>query len=366
MKDTATTSRDYSGIARVALGFMIAALVAFGSGTALAGTETRESGELLVARGVVVNGTPATGGLTVLSGSTIKTEPDGRAIINLGKFGRVMLGSEAEITLRFTDGHLSGDLISGWALVSAPKGIEIAIKTVDGIAAADGEKASELRIDLTGGTTRVESEAASLSDGKKTEFVAAGEEVELSRADGIPAYSRRALDVAVAEQALGGFGEVLSASVRGAIESVILDRTLAGRSVASTEEDLTRRAFEGDTRSTQLAQQDTTPVQPDCQILPNLIKAKAGCTLGFILRTQNIATPTVLTIKPFMNSACFRVTPTFPQAITINPGQGVSGQINANSCPSNAYQYAQNKLIVVQSNTCGTVYIRVEWATPCR
>ena len=333
-----------------------------------------EYGELLVAKSVTVNGTPATGGLTVVSGSAIETRLDGRAIVNLGKLGRVTLGSETQIILNFADGKLSGDLVSGWAVVSSPKGVSISIKTKDGVATADGDNASTLRIDLTGGTTRVEADKATLTGGDKKEFVAAGEEVEFKLEDaGFVSVARHSLDAPTTPQP-GSIGDVIAASVRGAVESVILDRTLALAGSASPASDATRTAYVNDTKSTQLIQQEVTcgefnelcgGLEFGCQINPVIIKAKAGCTLGFILTASNVQIPAHVTIRPFMGSACFFLSPTYPQVVTIPPGGSYPGQINARNCPRNAYQYAQNKIIVAESDTCGTQYIQVEWATPC-
>ncbi|MEP7273083.1 MAG: hypothetical protein ABI882_16410 [Acidobacteriota bacterium] len=382
MKTFATVSRSLrgmtAGMARIASAIALIALCTLVSQSALAAPDSK-FGELVTGKGVTVNGTPANGGLTVLSGSRIKVQPEGRAIVNLGRVGRVMLGSEADVVLNFADGKLTGELLTGWATVTAPKGVEIAIKTADGIAASDGQNASVLRIDLTGGTTRVESQSgAKLTDGQKTEFVAAGEEVELSHVDGVFNVARRTLEASAPARVIetASLGEVISASVRGAIESVVLDRTLSAPSRTAPNEDIARRGFESDTRGTQLTQQEAVTcgdfmefcggLEVGCVILPQIIKAKAGCTLSFIIKSQNVQIPAHVTIKPFMNSACFRLTPMYPQIVTLNPGQGYVGQINANSCPKNAYQYAQNTLIVIDSDTCGTSYIRVEWATPCK
>lgn len=364
---------------RVTLKLVLAALCTLVFQTALATPLNEEFGQLMVAKGVTVDGIPATGGLTVISGSRIKTQTEGRAILNLGKLGRVQIGAEAEIALKFAEGSITGELVSGWAVFSSPKGVDIAIKTTDGTAVADGDKPSVLRIDLTGGTTRVEVDgAARLSDGTKTEFVAAGEEVELSRETGAPVYARRALETPESEQAVVetiGWAEMLAAGLRATVESVVLDRTVAAPGGGGPSGELARRAFTTDTRTTNLTQQEVScgefnelcgGLEIGCFVFPQIIKAKAGCALQFIIRTERVQIPAHITIRPFFNNACFRLTPTFPQIITLNPGQGYVGTINAISCPRNANQLPSSGLIVLQSDTCGTFYIRVEWATPCR
>jgi hypothetical protein len=362
---------------RFALGFAVALVVAFASQTAIA-ADTKETGELLVARKVTVNSTPATGGLTVISGSHIQTQIDGRAIVNLGKLGRIILGSESDLVLKFSAGKLSGDLTSGSAIINAPSGVEIAINTANGIVAADGEKASVMRIDLTGGTTRVESETtAKLTNGEKSEFVAAGEEIEFKPEESGIAIGRRPVE-SLPVTDVGGFGDVVASGIRGAIASLTLDRGIAiSETSTRPTAELNQQELAHDAKDAQLVEQQVscgdvgnlcTPDQfnfEGCQMLPKVIKAKAGCTLSFTLSTSNVGTRIAFTVRPFMSSACFRISPTYPQQVVLAPGESANGSINAKNCPKNAYQFAQNTLLVFESVQCGTQFVRVEWATPC-
>jgi hypothetical protein len=376
--NTIATAARFRGIIRVALSFAVVSVIALATQPAFAASDSKETGELLVARGVTINGTAATGGLTIVSGSQIKTKPDGRAIVNLGKLGRVMLGSDSEIVLRFANGKLSGDMTSGWAVVSAPKGVEIAINTANGIAAADGDASSVMRVDLTGGTTRVETQSsAKLISGRKTEVVAAGEELEFAAADagGDVAINRRPIESGSVVE-VSGLSQLVATSVRAALETVILDRTLATPTSSTRPTlDLERQEFFNDTKSTQLVEQQVTcgqngiictPEQQSfgCTVLPIIVKAKAGCSLGFILQSNNTS-PMNVSIRPYMGGACFRLTPTYPQTVVIPPGGTYPATINAKSCPKNAYQFAANKMIIVESDLCGLQYIRIEWANPC-
>lgn len=362
-------------VAHPKLGFWIslAGMLILAAHSVIAAPDVREPlalGELLVAKGVTVNETPATGGLTLTSGSQIRTEADGRAIVNLGKLGRVTLGSEADISLTFTDGAISGELRAGWIIVSATQGVGVAIATVDGTAVADAADAVVLRIDVTGGATRVETQGkASLKADDKSEFVAAGEEVELSRENGVPAYARRTLESetpTAAPPVPGNLAEVLGASLRGAIETIALDRTLLAPAEKSLDSEHPQRVFGPDQRITQETQQSTEFIVANCTVLPQIIKAKAGCTLAFIIRLENVPFTSLVRARPFMSSSCFRIFPYYPQWVNVPAGGGTMFQINASSCPRNAYQYAQNGLVEIESQACGIVYVQVEWATPCR
>lgn len=327
-------------------------------------------GDLLVARSTTVDETAAASGLTLLSGSRIKTAEGGSAILNLGRLGRITLGPETELILEATRDDIGGKLLSGWMIVSASKGTDVAITTPDGVATSNGARGSVMRIDLTGGVTRVEAEGgAELLSGNESTRVADDEEVEMSRVVGtaIPAFSRRTLAAADEQRRALSVGDLLSASVRTSIESVTLDHTLVppsggGRTLQPVNGD--RPLFPGPSQTV------TPPPEPgECfpsQIRPQLIKAKAGCTLGFIVRLEGFAFPSQVSVRPFFTNACFRIFPGAPQMVTIPAGGAYNFQINANNCPRNAQQFAQNSLVVIESSACGTGFIQVEWATPCR
>jgi hypothetical protein len=325
-------------------------------------------GELLMARDTTVDETMAISGLTVLNGSRIKTSENGSAILNLGQLGRITLGSEAELVLEASDNAIRGELVSGWMILNAPQGVDIAIKTADGLASSDGKRASLLRVDRTQGTTRVETNGyARLLAGPRSEPVNAGEEVELSQAaEGAqPVISRRAIEASANAPAenIAGFGGIFASSLRAAVESVTLNHTLVP-APSSSSPSISRDS--GDVSV--IAQQVTCPDFgcPDCRLFPQLVKAKAGCTLSFIAHFENVPVTSRLSVRPFFSSACFRIFPGYPQVITIPTGGSYNFQINANNCTRTQTLQAANQLLVFESNTCGTKYVQVEWATPCR
>ncbi len=183
---------------------------------------SRAAGELSVTGSVMVNGTQAISGATVFSDSKVKTSRSSAATINLGKLGRIQLGPESEMTLRFSDGNIGGNLTAGRATVSAPAGVSIAVATVEGVAAADGKQAATLTIDVTCGNTRVAASrsAAKVTSGSKVESVAAGSEVAVGPAQA-PKCAR--LSTAGQDQALsaGAIAALIIAGVGGAVAGIV-------------------------------------------------------------------------------------------------------------------------------------------------
>ncbi len=190
--------------------------------SALAQTASKAAGELVVTGSVSLNGTSAISGATVFSESKIKTSRNSTATINLGKLGRVQLGPESEMTLRFSEGQLGGNLASGRAIVNAPVGVAVAVATTEGVATADGQKASALTVDVTCGNTRV---AAARSDakvtaGSKVEYVAAGSEVSVG-SQNAPRCAR--LSTAGKSEGLsaGAIAALIIAGVGGAVAGIV-------------------------------------------------------------------------------------------------------------------------------------------------
>jgi hypothetical protein len=188
----------------------------------LAQTAAKAAGELSVTGNVSINGTSAISGATIFSESKIKTARNGMATVNLGKLGRVQLGPESEMTLRFADGNVGGNLTSGRAVVSTPAGVAISVATAEGVATADGKNASTLTVDVTCGNTRV---AASRSDakvtaGSKVEYVAAGSEVAVGQQTA-PRCTR--LSTANQSQNLspGALAALIIAGVGGAVAGIV-------------------------------------------------------------------------------------------------------------------------------------------------
>ena len=150
----------------------------------LAQTAWKGAGDMSIKGSVTVNGIAAISGATVLNESKIKTSRNSAAIINLGKLGRVQLGPESELTLRFSEGVIGGSLTAGRTVVNANAGVAISVATAEGVATSEGNQASALTVDVACGNTRVAAthSSAKVTSGGKVETVAAGKEVAVGQA----------------------------------------------------------------------------------------------------------------------------------------------------------------------------------------
>jgi hypothetical protein len=147
--------------------------------SALAQTRGRLAGELSLTGSVTINGASAIAGATIFSDSVIRTSRNSAAIVSLGSLGRLQLGPESEMTLRFTEATLGGNLSAGRAVVNAPIGVAITVVTASGVATSTGRKASALTVDVTCGDTLVAAirgDANVAAEGR-VENVTAGKEV---------------------------------------------------------------------------------------------------------------------------------------------------------------------------------------------
>ncbi len=190
--------------------------------TALAQTGSKASGELSVSGPVTINGTAAISGATIFSDSTIKTSHKGSATVNLGKLGRVQLGPESEMLVRFSDGAVGGNLLAGRVVASTPAGVNVSVTTREGTAVADGKQASVLTIDVTCGNTRVMSARgdATVTSNGKVESVAAGHEVAVGQAQA-PRCTRIATSSFGTGLSSGALAALIIAGVGAAVAGII-------------------------------------------------------------------------------------------------------------------------------------------------
>jgi hypothetical protein len=384
---------------KIGMALMVGVCVcAFAAVPALAQTNSQSGqsssapiGELLVAHGASVDGLPAMAGLTFVNGSNIKIDAGGWATVNLGHDGRIKLGPDSEMVVTTAPAKIGGTLLNGWAVVSASKGVEVAIKTLDGMAVADGHQPTVLTIDLVAGNTRVESRSeAKVAAGLKTESVAAGEEVTVERSaepGGAATISRNALGAARSVNAqvvpvskATEMASLMASSVRQSISTIALDRTsdrtaqlaAGGRSINSTE---ALRVTSGQAVDTGCSPNPC----PNCQVTPGtqsadpngsvgVVKARAGCQTFFNVGVLNlpVGQSSTITIKPFSGNACFRLIPPAGSVITVPAGGVFPITLDATNCPVDAFKQPQNAEIIVTTSTCGVSTLMVEWATPCR
>ncbi len=203
----------------VVMALAVGSFYSLAATSALAQT-AKAAGELSVTGSVLINGTQAISGATIFSDSKVKTSRNSAATISLGKLGRVQLGPESEMTLRFSEGNIGGNLTAGRAVVSVPARGSIAVATAEGIATADGP--ATLTIDVTCGNTRVAASrsAAKVTSGSKVEYVAAGSDVAVGQAQA-PRCAR--LSTAGQQQGLspGAIAALIIAGVGGAVAGIV-------------------------------------------------------------------------------------------------------------------------------------------------
>jgi hypothetical protein len=121
----------------------------------LAQPRPEAKGELVSAAHAMINGSVAVSGTTIFSDNRVATSREGAAIINLGKLGRVELEAETDMTLRFSDGRIGGELHSGRAVLSAPAGVVISVSTTRSSIITDGAKGAALAIQVDSGRAQI-------------------------------------------------------------------------------------------------------------------------------------------------------------------------------------------------------------------
>src|SRR5215467_13685989 len=91
------------------------------------------SGQLIANGPVTVNGNKAITGTTIFTDSNIAVDcaKGNSAVINLGKMGRIDLVAGTRLTLRLSNGLISGDLQEGKAIISTPSNVQVSVNTPD-------------------------------------------------------------------------------------------------------------------------------------------------------------------------------------------------------------------------------------------
>jgi len=117
-------------------------LAAKNRGAAAANAQTGISqlnGQLIANGPVTVNGNKAITGSTVFTGSNIAVDcaSGNSAFVNLGRLGRIELVPGTRLTLRFSDGMISGDLQDGKAVINTQPGVKVQVNTPDGVVSSD-------------------------------------------------------------------------------------------------------------------------------------------------------------------------------------------------------------------------------------
>ena len=111
-------------------------------------------GQLTANGEVTVNGKKAITGSSVFNDSRVSVTCASAtsAIVNLGKLGRIQLSPGTQMVVRFSEGLISGELLSGKAVVNNAVGVKVSITTPEGVSAADGKEAAALAVNTQKGT----------------------------------------------------------------------------------------------------------------------------------------------------------------------------------------------------------------------
>jgi hypothetical protein len=138
------------------------------------------TGELTVTGQVTVNGQAAVSNSTVISGSTIATGADSSAVVSLGKLGRLELSADSSLTLKFTDGSITGILSQGKSRISNAAGVATTITTKDATVIADAGQANSFVVEVECSHTHVDtvSGLVTMRTGNNDKQVAAGTTAE--------------------------------------------------------------------------------------------------------------------------------------------------------------------------------------------
>lgn len=139
-------------------------------------------GELVMARDATINEQSALLGLTILSGSRIKTMEKGAAGVNLGRQGRLECGPRTDLVLRLSAGAVDGEMTSGRLAVSLRAGVKLSIKFGAATVRTDGGPATNLTIEAAAEklSVRTKSGTAVVAVGGESDRVDAGQEMTMN------------------------------------------------------------------------------------------------------------------------------------------------------------------------------------------
>jgi hypothetical protein len=167
------------------IGFI--AFLALTACPAWAQSSSKAKGEVVSASQTKINGFSAISGMTIFSNNRIMTGSHGAAVINLGRLGRIELGAETDMTLRFSEASIGGELRSNRVVVSAPAGIAVAVNAAKSLVTTDGRRPAVLTIYVDGERARVVAHVGAASvvpTGEKVRMAGGKETSQSPRGDG--------------------------------------------------------------------------------------------------------------------------------------------------------------------------------------
>jgi len=162
------------------------------AGRAAAATPTAPpvpAGQVIMAAGLTLDGSPAVAGQTVFPGSVVNTAERARAALALGNLARLELSGGTSLRLDFSASSVGGSLDAGGTRVYAPPGVAAALTTADALVASDATAGTALfsvQVSEDGTTLSVQTGRVEMRAGGKTVMATAGQ--LLRAADGsVPA-----------------------------------------------------------------------------------------------------------------------------------------------------------------------------------
>ncbi|MEP7340586.1 MAG: hypothetical protein ABI977_22840 [Acidobacteriota bacterium] len=193
----------------------------------------KSAGELASASQVTINGKSAAGGQTLFSNSRIKTAKQGRATINLGKLGRLELGPETDLTLKFSPGTVDGELVGGRVMLSSSSGVSVSVKTAKGLVTSAGKTATVMTIEMLNDQDRVAAHLGevNVASAGKNDRILAGEEIALVKQQQNTSWQHRKLPLTTA--GLLGTGGVVAATTIGQAGQAIIPAAVTSQPISA-------------------------------------------------------------------------------------------------------------------------------------
>jgi len=142
-------ARKFVTLTTMAAVWCVYSMVAFAVPTDL-------TGEITVTGQVSVNGQAVVSNSTVISGATIATGDGSSAIVSLGKTGRLEIGANSNMTLRFTDNSIVAIVSDGKSRFSNASGVATTVTTKNATFIADSGQANNFVIEVECSHTHVD------------------------------------------------------------------------------------------------------------------------------------------------------------------------------------------------------------------
>ncbi len=141
----------------IALSMIIASLhLSLGSALATPRAEASvATGIMSLAGTATVDGSLATSGQTIFSGSRISVDAGSRSIVDLGKRTRLLLSAETALSLDFSSTQLAALLEKGVVRAFIAAGLPVTIRTAGGELVTDASQPSVFSVSVDEGVTKV-------------------------------------------------------------------------------------------------------------------------------------------------------------------------------------------------------------------